>query len=404
MQNQGLAASITGPGTLGIVNGTGTNQATVAVAPTGRNISVAAGTNGSSYNVTVFPDGNAGISTITIVSGTTPIATKTVTFVGSPAKATATQGLFVLEAGSSTPGTGAGAALSATADAATNVSNTSAITAKVVDANGNAANGTVKIVSSNPAVLNAVGCTQVTATPGTYQCDVQGASGAASGASATITFEVADTSGNYTILAAPLTFAIGGAIASEALTTDMASYASLAPITLTVTAKDSAGNAAYDQYVSGGLTSALVASTQLGGAALTTASFTNLVNGVATVTGLYAPAVAGDFTVSGTDAVSTALEAISVTANSTGGSADASANAATDAANEATDAANAATDAANAAADSADAATQAAQDAGDKADAALAAVTALSQQVTTLLSKVAALATAIAKITKKLKA
>ena len=393
MMTDALTATLTGPGTLGIGGSPNPSSG-------GRSLSFTE-TAGVTY-VAVYGDGTAGTATVTITDTTAGISFNpfTVTFVGSPAKATATQGLYVLKAGSTTPGIGAGAATSTTADTATAVAFTSAITANVVDANGNAANGTVKIVSSNTAVLTTAGCSQVTLTPGEYQCDVQGATGALSGQSATVTFEVQDSTGAYTILAAPLTFTIGGAIASEALSTDATSYSALAPVNLTVTAKDSAGNRAFDQDAT--LVTGLVSTVQLGG---TLASPTHLVNGKGSVTGLYAPAVAGDFTISGYDNVDTAGEAVApVTATSTGGSSDAAANAATDAANEATDAANAATDAANAAADSADAATAAAQDAGDKADAALAAVTALSQQVTTLLSKVAALAATIAKIAKKVKA
>ena len=401
-----VSASLSGPGTLAAsVNGT---AATLAVnVSTGRSIS--ATETGGFADFTVFGDGTAGLATITLTDTTAGVVlgTRTVTFYGSGVKAVATQNLHVGVAGTSTTlgNTNTNGAPSTTSDLAP-ATGYYAYTVAVTDANGNAALATVpKAVSSNTAVIASSTCYPDSVTTGTYDCNVVSASGSISGQSATVTFEAEDSSGNYTILATPLTFTVGGAIASEALSTDATSYNALAPITLTVTAKDSSNNAAYDQgLVTGGtaLVSSLLSSTQLGGSL---ASPTVLINGVGTVTGIYAPAVAGDFTISGTDAISGNGEAATpVTATSLGGSADVSANAATDAANEATDAANAATDAANAAADSADAATQAAQDAGDKADAALAAVTALSQQVTTLLSKVAALATAIAKITKKLKA
>ena len=396
-----VSASLSGPGTLAAsVNGT---AATLSVnVSTGRSIS--ATETGGFADFTVFGDGTAGLATITLTDTTAGVVlgTRTVTFYGSGVKAVATQNLHVGVAGTSTTlgNTNTNGDPSTTSDLAP-TTGYYAYTVAVTDANGNAALATLpKAVSSNTAVIASSTCYADNVTTGTYDCNVVSASGSISGQSATVTFEAEDSSGNYTILATPLTFTVGGAIASEALSTDATSYNALAPITLTVTAKDSVGNAAYDQ--DGTLVSNLISSVQLGG---TLASPTVLINGVGTVTGIYAPAVAGDFTISGTDAVSGNSEAVTpVTATSLGGSADASANAATDAANEATDAANAATDAANAAADSADAATQAAQDAGDKADAALAAVTALSQQVTTLLSKVAALATAIAKITKKLKA
>ena len=397
-----LTATISGPGTLGIA-------ATAATAAsTGRALTGAA----SAYTVDVYGDGTSGVSTITITDGSIVLATETVTFYGSPSKATVTQNLFVVKAGAQLGQLGndkalTGATVTALAGAAAAAGHagtgTAAFTASVVDANGNASAGaTVKAVSSNTAVITtSAPVEETTDAPGTWQVAVSGAAGALSGQSATVTFEVYDAATSaYDILATPITFTIGGAVASETLSTDSTSYNALAPVKLTVTAKDSAGNAAYDQ--DGTLVSNLLSSVQLGG---TLASPSKLVNGVGSVTALYAPSVAGGFTISGTDALTSAGEAVTpVTATSLGGSADSAANSATDAANEATDAANAATDAANAAADSADAATQAAQDAGDKADAALAAVTALSQQVTTLLAKVAALATTIAKIAKKVKA
>jgi len=251
-------------------------------------------------------------------------------------------------------------------------------------------------------------CYASTTVTGTFYCAVVASPLSTSGKTATVTFKASSTSStaNYDISAAPLTFAVGGGIAKEVLSTDATSYNALAPVVLTLTATDSAGNPAYDQYTgtTTGLTSTLVSSTQLGGTAFTALSFNNLVHGVATVTGVYAPAIAGDFTISGTDAQSTALEAISVTATSTGGSTDAVAQAAVDAANEATDAANAATDAANAAADSADAATQAAQDAGAQATAALAATVVLTQQVSKVFVKMNALSALLVRIIKKVHA
>ena len=400
---QGLAVSVSGPGLVGLFN-----DATGAHVASGRALSfTAASGNFSTYSIPVWADGTSGTSTITITSGTTTIATKTVTFTGSPAKASATQNLFIAAPGAALGANPSTYLLEAgvvgngktdpAADSAT--SGTAAIVGKVVDSNGNpVAGATVELVSSNTAVITAGSCLEVTkgtyAAPGTWQCQVSGASGALSGQTATVTFEVYDpTTAAYDILATPLTFSIGNAtVVSEALTTDAASYSALAPMIITVTAKDSAGNLVADQ--DGSSLATLVSSTQLGG---TLASPTKLVNGIGKITTAYAPAVAGSFTISALDNLSVAGEAVSVTAASAGGSADTQAAAATDAANEATDAANAATDAANAAADAADAATSAAQDAGAKADAALAAVTALSAKITVLAAQ-------IAKIVKKLKA
>jgi len=349
----------------------------------------------------VSGDSTAGTGTITIsvtdpVSlATTVLATETVTFTGSASAAKAQGNLKVLKAGGSTY-TGTDSVLDATT-----VAGTAALTAFVTDSNGNPTTGTVKIVSSDSTVLTAGSCQAAAGTSavvGEYNCVVNGASLAASGASATITFEVQDALGAYTILATPVTFTIGGAIAKTVLSTDADSYTALAPIKVVVTSTDSKGNAAYDQDVTA--VGTIVSSIQLGG---TLASPAKIIGGTGSKTGAYAPA--GSYTgvtISGTD--STAAEnAISATFNVVS-PADTSAQAAIDAAQEATDAANAAYDAANNAMDSADAATAAAQDASDNASAALAAVTSLSATVAKLVQSVASIAAALAKIQKKLKA
>ena len=369
---------------------------------------------GTAY-VHISGDSTSGTGTVTIsvtdASGvTTVLATKTVTFTGSTAGVKSVANLKVLKAGG-VAGTASGNVYNgvSTATDATTVSGTKGttpLTAFTKDANGNAAynsSDVVKAVSSNTAVVTTATCVQATAgadvATGEYNCPVLGAALAASGATATVTVTVYKADG-ITVVAsdAPVTFTIGGSIASAVLSTDAASYSPLAPISVIYTAEDSSGNAAYDQDLAGFSTS-LTSSILLGGALAAPAS---IKGGVATVTGAYAPASEyTGITISGTDGSSLAL---TTTFDVGSSAATQAANAATDAANEATDAANAATDAANAAGDSADAATQAAQDAGDKADAALAAVTALSQQVTSVLAKIAGLAASLARIIKKVKA
>ena len=401
----GLNVTVAGPGSVGVGISAGP-----AVA--GRAVSVSAATAASSsvYYITVFSDGTAGTSTITIAAGTTVLATKTVTFYGTATVAKVTQGLYVVKAGAVNGQAGndkalTGATVSGAAGTGAALVNgtagtgTASFTATVSDAGGNAVPGaTVKVVSSNTAVIASGACTEETAdAPGTWQCQVTGASGALSGQTATVTFEVLNTvTAAYDILATPLTFTIGGAIAKVAIATDASSYSALAPLAIVASATDSNGNAAYDQDIALFTSAGLTASTQLGGSDLPVNTTVALISGKHTFKGFYAPTVAGSFTITGTDSTA-AANVVSATASSVGGSADTQAAAATDAANEATDAANAATDAANAAADAADAATSAAQDAGAKADAALAAVTALSAKITVLAAQ-------IAKIVKKLKA
>jgi len=394
-----VSASVSGAGLVAF--GATTNNAAVGTAKVASSTLTAANTT----FIYLSGDGTAGTGTVTISvtdgSTTTVLATKTVTYTGSVAALKAQQNLYVLKAG----GTTYAGTVSINDAASTTVALKTPLTVFATDANGNKSNAAanVKIVSSDSTVVTAGACTAATGTSaaiGEYNCIVNGTALAASGKTATITAEASTDGGTtFTILATPVTFTIGGSIAAVSIATDAVTYVVGSPLKIVATAKDSAGNLAYDQDAALFTSSGLVASTVLGGAILPTNVATTVINGVHTYSGFYAPVTSGSgtLTISGTDST-TAGNAVSATAALSDPSSDAS-NAATDAANEATDAANAATDAANAAADSADAATQAAQDASDQAAAALAAVTALSQQVTDLSAKIAALGASIAKIT-----
>ena len=415
-----VSATVSGPGLISVDT---TN--TVALGNTstwGYGNSVTA-SGGVAY-VHIQSAGVAGVATVTVTvtdaaGVATVLATKTVTFTGALAAINATGNLSVLKAGA-TNYSGA-----YTAAGAKTVANTSPITALITDANGNkVASGnnsyTIKSVSSDATVLTGGNCTASTASPvsagwtaastanttGEYNCPVSGTALAASGKSATITVTAVKSDGTVVATAAPVTFTIGGAIKTAALSTDAASYSPLSPITLSYTAKDSSGNAAYDQDLAT-FDTGLSSSIQLTGiAADGSTQPTKIKGGVGTVTGIFAPA--SEYTgivIKGTDA---GLNDVSATFDVGAGAATTAANAAIDAANEATDAANAATDAATNAMDSADAAQQAAMDAGDKADAALAAITDLASKVqsfiTSITAQISALAAAVAKIKAKVKA
>ena len=445
LASEKLSYTITGPGILALGSAVTVTAGVATVhyaAATDLNLGGGRALTGAAgqYEATVFGDGVPGTATLTVTDGTVVIGTTTIVFTGSPSKVTATQNLKVLAAGGvadysdgnlvagdiyggdigsyyavNALTSGAGTVLAPTTSASKDVAY-APITVHTTDSIGNPvalsgltmgmASTAIKVVVSDPTVLTAGYCTTVTSSGSAsdtneINCVVTGTVGAASGASATATVELWDgTTSAWDIVAAPLTFTIGGAVTKEVVTTDASSYVPNAPMTVTVTATDKSGNAAYDQ--DGSLIATSKSSTYMNG--LLGGLPTHIFSGVGASTGIYAPLVEGDFTVSGVDGLSVAGEAVSVTATVAGFTASTASNAAADAAAEATDAANAATDAANAAADSADQATAAAQDAGSKADAALAAVTALSQQVTTLLSKIAALTTAVAKIAKKVKA
>ena len=407
-----VSAVVTGSGLVSY--GTSASQSTLGSGKVAANQTALTG-NVAYFNVS--GDGTAGTGTIAIsvtdVKGNTvALASKTVTFTGKVAALKTVANLSVLKAGG-TAGTAAGNVYNYTGSAtdATSISGatgTIPVTVFTTDANGNKTNAgaNLKIVSSDSTVLTAGDCTAASSPSsvvGEYNCVVTGTALAASGATATITAKASTDGGaTFTIVGTPVTFTIGGDIKTAALSTDSATYSPLQPITVSYTAKDSSGNAAYDQDLAA-FSTVLSSSILLGGQL---PAPTKIKGGVGTTTGAYAPA--SEYTgivIKGTDA---GLNDVSATFDVGAGAATAAANAAIDAANEATDAANAATDAATNAMDSADAAQQAAMDAGDKADAALAAITDLASKVqsfiTSITAQISALAAAVAKIKSKVKA
>jgi len=407
LNGQPLSVSVSGPGLVTIVSGSGAGSQGLVRAQ-----SLTAATQASSNQATIgiSADGTAGTSVITVSSGNTTLFTKTISFYGTvSAIKVVAQNLFIAKASSA----GAKLGSNTSGDDGSAVALTAAVELQAVDANGIPVPGlTVTAKSADASVIASGAVSEEAGTaltigangPGYYIASVTSAPAGTSGKSTTVTFRTLLGDGVTYVTSDPVTFTLGGSIAKMVLSTDASSYTANSPLQLTVTATDSAGNAAYDQTVTAGnnggagLVGSLISSTFMNG--LATPS--SIVKGVGTKKGIYAPIVAGDFTISGVDNASLAGEALSVTATSVGGSADASAQAAIDAAQEATDAANAAYDAANNAMDSADAATAAAQDASDNASAALAAVTSLSATVAKLVKSVAAIAAALAKVQKKI--
>jgi flagellar hook-associated protein FlgK len=299
-----LGASISGPGLIGLADSRGANAAT------GRSLTIPL--TGAFGSVAVFGDGTSGVATITITvtnsaGVTTVLGTKSVTFVGSPATATVTQNLRVARAG-----TLLGLTPTTSRVTATSAATTPAFRASVVDANGVGvvAGSTVRMVSSDETVIVPGTCAEYTVTgsttaavpaPGTFECSVSGAVAAASGKTATITFQVLNAvTGLYSIVAAPITFSVGGAIASTVVSANKTTFAPGEAIVMVATAKDSAGNAAFDgqnPYI------ATSANMSVGGALPTAAGF--IVGGVHStksalgVDSLFAPGSTGALTVSG---------------------------------------------------------------------------------------------------------
>ena len=305
-----LAASVTGPASLGI-NGTANSGDVVG----GTSVSEAM-TSSSVGSISVFNNGTAGTAVITITATTaagvaTTLGSKTVKFAGSASKATISQNQFIAKAGTqlgltpSTTNTTGGWSTSA---------NTPAFQVSLTDSTGVApmAGATVKMTSSDASVIVVGTCAELTVAgspaatnpvaAGTFDCSVSGATGAASGKSATVSFSVLNTTtGLYEALGStPITFTIGGAIAKCAITADKASYDPGAGVNLTATCTDSSGNKAYDgqtPYV------AISSNKTFGGALPTTsAQITNgktSTTGSTGVAGLFAPSVVGAVTISG---------------------------------------------------------------------------------------------------------
>jgi hypothetical protein len=413
-----ITATISGPGYVS-VNGSQIYGKTVteSIAYTGSD-----GYGSKEKSVFVYSDGTNGTATITISAGGVTIATRTVIFYGTVAKAVADNESSVVDlVGGEYVYGGASVYLT--------------------DSNGNPVLGaaaSIKATSSDLTVLqsraagSSNGCYDYSNTaageygPGYYICTVLGVPGVVSGKTATMTYSVYS---GVTLLAASnaVTFTTGeGKISSLALTLDKTDYLPGELAKLTITATDASGNPVADgKYfvfnssaaattafaglsTSAPVTKALFSTTAAVASPATDASGIYFSKGIAYTT-FYMPYASGTFTISGTTSgssasLSTGLKnfgygtAVKVTANVT---ADTVSQAAADAAAEATDAANAATDAANAAAEAADAATAAAQDA---ADAVAALSTSVTAMVDALKKQITALTNLVIKIQKKVKA
>jgi hypothetical protein len=383
-----ITATISGPGLLGI-NADETKVLIADTAANARAVSLSDAVNGIAV-ITVAGDGTGlgGVATITISSGTTVLATETVTFFG---KVTS---LKVAQVAHSIVDTGSGdSTISGDKDGVV-------ATVTGIDAQGTefALSGSDFTAITSAALVAA----DVTAVAfGTGDGDPVAATAAvvvdptatktgaksivithtATGVTATVSFVVALASSTTVTLKA-----------------DKDEYSIGEKVTLTVKAVDATGLILPDGTYSTLFAGAMTSSTGLQGTL--PAASVDLVNGVATYT-VYAPLTSGPVVITGTEgatSANTTKATVSTTFNVVG---DGVAQAAADAAAEATDAANAATDAANAAAEAADAATAAAQDA---ADAVAALSTQVSEMINALKKQITALTNLVIKIQKKVKA
>jgi hypothetical protein len=283
---ESVTATITGAGTLGIIQtgGIGTPTGTV----TGRSISM----NPNNDYLVVFSDGTSGVGTITL-SGTTSgvaLGTKKVTFTGT------------------TPTKFAAATIAATDSTVigTTGSNTTTVSVLPQDVDGSLVGGlvggtTIWAYSSDTSIAT-VGAVSFTDADVGYSVTVTGvAVGTAS-----ISFGNAATASAATIKSAGASVRVGSATPSSVtVATDKATYAPGEKITVTVTILDSTGKAVLGRntyaniFSSTGITTSL---TMSGTATLPTtgtiADYSNLTNTKTYTT--YAPVTGGTLTFSWT--------------------------------------------------------------------------------------------------------
>jgi trimeric autotransporter adhesin len=256
--------------------------------------------------LTLCSDGNSGVGTVTVsitnaAGVTTVLGTKTITFYGTVATLSAT----VLQ-GIARPGAANG---NKTVNSATQA--TLALTPAVVvvarDANGVIVPGLT--VVGTPADLTVVASSTTDGAvngttdkngPGHYNFDVTGGSAANVGKSTTIVYSTV-VSSTLTISAAPVTIALAGTPAAVTWALDKTSYAPGEKVTITVTAKDAAGNNAADNTYANMFAGATVLGGQITGS--TPAASVELVGGKATYTA-FAPGSSGSYTISNTLAAS----------------------------------------------------------------------------------------------------
>jgi len=295
--NQGLAATIVGPGNLGITNTVGTRT----TAASGKSVSIAATVgNLNTWNISVWPDGTAGKSTITITSGTTTIATETVLFYGPVTKLTATQNMKVAVASAA----GGDLGYQGSANSTTNLP---AVIVVATDALGNNVPGltTIEGRSSDTTVLvhgtvteDASG-TLALNSGGVYNAKVTSAVNGVSGAKASYSFRIIDPAGNGTtyLTSNAVEFTLGKAVVnSAAWSFDKTTYAPGEAMTLTLTAKDDAGNAVSD----GAYTNLFSASPVLSKTLVVAPDASPVIIGGIKAYKTFAPAVGGPLSISST--------------------------------------------------------------------------------------------------------
>jgi hypothetical protein len=308
-----LSVTIAGPGLIRIAT-TATTGSTGNVRAASLTAVDQAATNRAVIGVSA--DGTSGTATITITSGTTVIATKTVTFFGAVKTLTAVQNHKI--------GSTAGAALGTgvTTPAATTIGTTPAVVITAKDANGVVVpNLTITAKSSDLTVMSeTIAQAGDSVTTGNYNIGVNSVANT-SGKTATLTFSV--MSGTTVLASTPaLTYTLGGAVSTVVLSLDKTSYSQGSAAVATLTMKDSAGNPVFDGDHATILTAALSTSMSV----VKTLAFSTTATSVASLGGkssvsFNAPASAtAEWKISGTTGAGPAVDsakALSATASVT---------------------------------------------------------------------------------------
>jgi len=301
INGQALSFTIAGPGLITTATGAG-NATTGTVRATSLTASTQAATNRARLGISA--DGTSGVGTITVTSGTTVIATKTVTFYGAVKTLTAKQNHTIASTAGAALGDG-----SAT-PAATTIGTTAAVIITAKDANGVAVpNLTITAKSSDTKVMSeTITVTADSVTTGNYNVQVNSVANT-SGKAATLTFRVMS---GTTVLAetAALPYTLGGAVSTVALALDKPTYSQGSAAVATLTLKDSLGNPVFDGDHANILTGALSTSMSVvkSLAFSTTATSAASLGGKSSVS-FNAPASATDaWTISGTTGAGPAVD------------------------------------------------------------------------------------------------
>ena len=299
---QTVTATVTGSGFVSVGSSAGATGANIDTADgTATTTRTASATAAAGYAaVGIWGDGTAGTGTITIsvtdkISlATTVLATKTISWYGTVATLSAT-----VKQGIATVGAANGCAHASNCTQAT-LALTPAVVIVAKDSNGNVVPGlTVTGTPTDTAVIAATTVVAVTSSAdfnglGYYNASLTGGALANSGKSTTVVYSTTLADGTI-IKAAAVTAAVAGAVATVAWSVDKTSYTTGAPVVITVSAKDAAGNAAAD----GTYANLHAGASTLGGSftGSTPAASVELVGGKATYTA-YAPGTPGTYVVS----------------------------------------------------------------------------------------------------------